>query len=171
MELHDYLNITDSKVRGVVVLKREDGSIVFSKENMIVQNGRKFIRDKFVKSAIIPFESFNTTLSSYSLSHIGFGNSDVVTEFSMTSLVSENLDFRTPVSILNTVIEENNTFIKFRAGIDRTASDTGYTLNEIGLIMTSSGSGEAALLFSRVVFDPVTVGSSERYEVEYYIYF
>lgn len=168
MELYDHLNVKDSKIRGVVILKKADGSIVFTKENMIVRDGRKFIRDKFIKSAIIPFNSFNTSLSSYSLSHIGFGNSDVITEFTMTSLVSENLELRTPISVLNTVIEENNTYIKFRASIDRTAADTGYTFNELGLIMTSENS---SLLFSRVVFDPITVGSSERYEVEYYIYF
>jgi len=168
MELNDYLNVTDSKVKGIVILKKEDGTIIFKRENMIVENGRKFIRDKFAKASLASFSSFNSDLSSYNLSHIGFGNSDVITEFTMTSLVSENLELRSTLTTLNTVVEDNNNYIKFRAGIDRTSSDTGYTLNEIGLIMTREND---SLLFSRVVFDPVTIGSSERYEVEYYIYF
>jgi hypothetical protein len=60
-------------------------------------------------------------------------------------------------------------FIKFSASMDRTALSTGYTVREIGLVLTAEG--EDDLLFSRAVFDPITVAAGEIYQVDYYIYF
>jgi hypothetical protein len=45
IKLSDTFRVSDSKIRGYVILRREDGSIVFKKENMIVEKGRKYIRD------------------------------------------------------------------------------------------------------------------------------
>jgi hypothetical protein len=45
--LKDSVNISDSKIRGIVVLEREDGTIVFKKENMIVEGGRNYIKNIF----------------------------------------------------------------------------------------------------------------------------
>jgi hypothetical protein len=174
MEFNDYLNISDSKIRGVVILKREDGTIVFKKENMIVQNGRKFIRDKFAKFGISALSEYTSSLMSYNLSYVLFGNSDVITEYTMTQLVSPapNNETNQNISIGNVSVEEVNMFVKFRATLDRTGKQTGYTAKELGFMLkdTSSSPGPD-LLFSRIVFDPITIGASEKYELEYYIYF
>jgi hypothetical protein len=45
IKLSDTFRVSDSKIRGYVVLKKEDGSIVFKKENMIVEKGRKYIKE------------------------------------------------------------------------------------------------------------------------------
>jgi hypothetical protein len=170
MKIYERSNINDSKITGIVVIKNKDGRIILKKENMIVENGREFIRDKFAKNAGIgSFSSgYSGTYLDYSLTHIGFGNSDVVTQYTMTSLISEEEDLRTPLSSANVAKGTSEPYLKFTASVDRTNKATGYTLREIGLFITFE---ELSTLFSRVVFDPIPIAAGERYEVEYYIYF
>jgi hypothetical protein len=171
MRIEEQVNITDSKVRGVVVVTKKDGTIVLKKENMIVQNGRKFIRDKFAAAGIAGQSAFSTLLSNYSLSHLSFGNSPKATEYTMTALDGEIDDTaRVPLSASNTVIEANSMFIRFRAELSRVDKTTGYAATEVGLFITSTGD-TTGLLFSRAVFDPITIGPGETYEIDYYIYF
>jgi hypothetical protein len=174
MKMNDYVNITDSKIRGVVILKKEDGTVVFKKENMIVQNGRKFIRDKFAAAGISALSEYSSSLLSYNLSYIQFGNSDVITEYTMTSLVSPNISLVPNVNISNTnaSVEETSMFIKFNAVLDRAIDAASYTASELGLVLKDTAASPGPdLLFSRIVFDPITIGAGERYELEYYIYF
>jgi hypothetical protein len=171
MKIQENLNITDSKIRGVVVIKNADGTIILKKDNMIVQSGREFIMDKFSKAAGMGNFStdYDGNYTSYSLTHIGFGNSDVATEYSMTSLVSENVEFRNLLtSSLVTKSFTGTPFLKFKALLNLSSSTTGYELREIGLIMTTNSDSK---LFSRVVFDTIPIIAGENYEVEYYIYF
>jgi hypothetical protein len=171
MKVNDYVSVSDSRIRGVVVVKRADGTVVLRKENMIVQSGRRFIRDKFIASAIPALNSpvaFETDLTGFQLRFIGFGRSDVASEYDMESLVSEEVSQRSQITSQNVSAEGDSMFIKFNAEMDRTSEATGFTVREIGLIMTKE---EEDLLFSRVVFDPITVSPGERYEIEYYIYF
>jgi hypothetical protein len=178
MKIQENLNITDSKVKGVVVIKNSDGTIILKKENMIVASGREFIMDKFSKAANIGNFStaYTGTYTSYSLTHIGFGNSDVASQYSMESLVSENTLFRKVLSV--DIVEKSSTgtpFLKFKANLNLTNS-TGYELREIGLLMSivseaNSITYSSYTLFSRVVFDTIPIVSGENYEVEYYIYF
>lgn len=168
MRLQDQVNIRDSKIRGFVVLKKKDGTVVFKKENMIVESGRKFIREKFLVSGVLDQDTYVGDYADYSLTHIAFGNSDVVTEYSMTSLVSENTNLRISVSG-NTEADTAQMFVKFSGEIDLTTASEGYTVKELGLILTADGEDDD--LFSRVVFDPIVVAATETYTVEYYIYF
>jgi len=43
--LRDKMNLSDSKIRGHVYFRNENGDIIFSKENMIVASGREYIRN------------------------------------------------------------------------------------------------------------------------------
>jgi hypothetical protein len=43
--LKDSVDISDSKIRGIVVIEKEDGTILFRKENMIVATGRQYLRN------------------------------------------------------------------------------------------------------------------------------
>jgi hypothetical protein len=168
MELKDFLNISDSKIRGVVVMKNSNGKIIFERENMIVQSGRKFVRDVFVRNAIPALANF-AGLSNYKLTHIAFGNSDVITEYTMTSLQSEGI--RIPINETNTTVEESTMFMKFRGSVNRSDSQSGYTVRELGLVLTNPDNEQQDQLFSRIVFDPITIAPGESYEVEYYVYF
>jgi len=173
MKIYERSNINDSKIKGIVVIKDNNGKIIIKKENMIVKNGREFIRDKFALNAGIGNFSTNYTgtYTSYSLSHIAFGASDVITQYTMTSLISES--FRTVLSSANVAKGTTEPYLKFTASLDRTNQSTGYTLREIGLIIKTdpSNNNETGLLFYRVVFDPIPIAAGEKYEVEYYIYF
>jgi hypothetical protein len=169
MILQDQVNVTDSKIRGFVVLKKQDGTVVFKKENMIVESGRKFIREKFLIAGVSGQNSYLGDYAVYSLTHIGFGNSDVVTEYNMTSLVSENKSLRIPVVTQNTTADTAQMFIKFSGEVDLTTASEGYTVKELGLILTAEDEDDD--LFSRIVFDPIVIGATDTYTVEYYIYF
>jgi len=172
MKIHENLNIRDSKIKGIVVIKDSSGKIILKKENMIVESGREFIRDKFAANANIGDFStgYSGTYLNYSLSHIGFGSSDVVSQFNMTSLIAENVSLLPRAILNNSNVEKGTTdvFLKFKASVDRTNENLGYTLREIGLYMSLELS---FVLFSRVVFDPIPIAAGEKYEVEYYIYF
>jgi hypothetical protein len=170
-KISETVSVSDSKIRGVVVIKRQDGSIVLKKENAIVQNGRRFIRDKFIASGIAALSDFESDLTAYSLDKIAFGSSDVATEYDMESLVSPEALSELTISEVTGAAQadEGTMFIKFSASMDRTALSTGYTVREIGLVLTAEG--EDDLLFSRAVFDPITVAAGEIYQVDYYIYF
>jgi hypothetical protein len=170
MKIYERSSINDSKITGIVVIKNKDGKIILKKENMIVETGREFIRDKFAKNAGIGnfSEGYSGTYLDYSLTHIGFGNSDVVTQYTMTELISEDTELRTPLSSVNVNKGTVEPYLKFTANVDRINEATGYTLREIGLYLTS---GLIFTLFSRIVFDPIPIAAGEKYEVEYYIYF
>ena len=173
-KIEERVNVSDSKIRGVVVFKRQDGTIVLKKENAIVQNGRKFIRDKFVASGIAYLSAFESGLSTYTLNKIAFGSSDVATEYDMTELVAQDDETIVTIDEVSGAVEaeEGSMFIKFSAEMDRTSLSTGFTVREIGLILEDTSESPAAdLLFSRAVFDPITVAPGEKYQVEYYIYF
>jgi hypothetical protein len=167
--IEDRVGVSDSKIRGVVVIKRPDGTVLLRKENAIVQNGRKFIRDKFVSAGLPAATGFASPLSNYTLTKVGFGGSDVATEYTMTGLVNSGKEVALDSSKI--LAESDSMFVRFTAEMDRSAESTGYTIREIGLIMESSEESEGDLLFSRAVFDPITVAPGEKYQVEYYIYF
>jgi len=172
MKLTDKVNVHDSeRIRGVVVLKRADGTVVFRRDNMIVQTGRQFIRETFLKNALPTSFSSNLTgtLDGYKLSHIAFGRDGSATTFGMTSLVDERSNDRTAVSQSTTVANPGEMFVVFKGTLNNLQQSSAYTAQELGLILTKTGSPD--VLFSRVSFDPIPVSSGETYEVEYYIYF
>jgi hypothetical protein len=172
MKITESLNISDSKIRGVVVIKDWSGKIILKKENMIVESGRKIIRDVFIKNGIFVKSSFIGTYSSYLLTHVVFGSSDVASQSTMTALESEVLRVRLVES--DVVVADNSVQIKFKAIADLTNSLTGITIKELGLLAKKfEGNIETndETLFSRAVFDSIPVAAGEKYEVEYYIYF
>jgi len=77
--LKDFVNVSDSKIRGIVVLEKEDGTVVFKKENMIVEGGRNYIKNIFFTKISGGTES----RKAYSLK---FGTSTVLTQVGDTDL-------------------------------------------------------------------------------------
>ena len=165
MKINDYASITDSKVRGIVVIKDANGKILVQKENMIVEAGRKFIRDSFLAVALT---ETGLAYSEAKLTDIAFGGNDNITEYGMTELVSEFPNTRVPLTSGVYTVGTTDNNIKFTASLDRTNKDLGFVLRELGLIITN---GATTSLFSRVVFDPIPVAAGEKYTVEYFIYF
>jgi hypothetical protein len=68
--LQDTLRVSDSKIKGFVVMEREDGTTVFAKPNMIVKNGRNFIKDLVYNQVA----TNSTVKDPRKFSHIRFGS-------------------------------------------------------------------------------------------------
>jgi hypothetical protein len=77
--LKDSVNISDSKIRGIVVLEKEDGTIIFKKENMIVEGGRNYIKNLF-------FTKVSGGTESRKIYTLKFGTSTVLTQVGDTDL-------------------------------------------------------------------------------------
>jgi hypothetical protein len=77
--LKDSVNISDSKIRGVVVLEKEDGTIVFKKENMIVGAGRTYIKN-------LVYTKVTGGTESRKLYSLKFGTSTALTQVGDTDL-------------------------------------------------------------------------------------
>jgi hypothetical protein len=79
--LKDSVNISDSKIRGVVVLEKEDGTVVFKKENMIVEGGRNYIKNLF-------FTKVSGGTENRKIYTLKFGTSTALTEVGNTDLAA-----------------------------------------------------------------------------------
>jgi hypothetical protein len=79
--LNDSFRVSDSKIHGVVVIK-ENGKIIIKKENMIVGNGRSYIKN-LLSSKIFPL----TTTEDRKINSIKFG-----TVNTKTVVTSEDLN-------------------------------------------------------------------------------
>jgi hypothetical protein len=184
MRIEDHVNFKDSKVRGIVTLKRSDGTVVFTKENMIVQSGRRYLWEKFMQATNIIVSngeisaggigaSYTRQFDGYTLGELAFGSSGTATLFNQTALSREFSDAVVPRILLSNPSVElgssDNPYIKIVASVDNTSSGDNFTIHELGLFLTKADN--PSILFSRVVFDPIPVGSGDVYEVEYYIYF
>jgi hypothetical protein len=97
IHLSDSLKVSDSKIRGVVRLEREDGTVVFQKENMIVESGRRFIENK-------TFGDGDYASSDYKIDTIKFGTG--------TSLPTSSDDASTIVAEEEYSYENENEFDK-----------------------------------------------------------
>jgi hypothetical protein len=174
MTLKDFVSITDEKtVRGFVVFKKGD-VIIFEKENMIVSEGRRFIRELFINHGI-GITDYSSEFTGYQLKSLAFGSSGQANTQSTDSLRSEIPNRR--IAMSSTVYEASpgQTFIKFRGVLNLASAGEGVIIRELGLFLTATATplipSVTDKLFSRVVFDPIPVEPGESYEVEYYIYF
>jgi len=169
MIINDYISITDSKtVRGFVVLKRGN-DVIFAKENMIVSDGRKFIRELFIKNGLSETLSYSEQYSEYKLNALAFGSSGLATELSTVSLGSEISGKRVLLTENVVDLPTGEMYILFKGAINIAEDLDGVIIRELGLYLTHIT--QADKLFSRIVFDPIPVEPGESYEVEYYIYF
>lgn len=162
IRLEDSFNMTDSTIRGFVVLTKLDGTIVFKKENMIVEGGRTFIRNLAHDTLL------STKVETRTFGSIRFGAGLNPTTPTTTDLE----DFITGYSI---DLDKNN-IVKSVSGdplgltisVQLTGADGQYeATSELGLFLDD----DPATMFSRLVFDPVPITDGFEYNLTYYIYF
>jgi hypothetical protein len=178
LKIDDSASITDKigKVaRGVVTMRTLDGKIVFSKENMITKAGRKIILDSLTNDKVF-----------YSLSEVHIGSDNKIEDGETTTI---NTDPTKGIIISKGTIDSDHTKLAssgtaaFTESIDTTniaikiqifiavADPTNnFTASELGLVF-SDGTEANDILFSRVVFDPVAISTTEKYLVDYTLYF
>jgi hypothetical protein len=169
MKFEDNINISDSSsVKGYVVMKNSKGETLFKKENMIVQDGRKYIREKFIINSLLSDNSFSSTYTQafqgYKLSKIGYGSSGLATLLTTTALADPRI--YSTLEAQNIEASGTSLFIIFKASVVLTES---FTIRELGLFLTKALSEDK--LFSRLVFDPISLEAGETYTIDYYLYF
>ena len=77
--LQDTLRVSDSKIKGFVVMQDQEGKTIFAKSNMIVEAGRNYIMD-------LVYEQLDDQSNVYKFSSIKFGTSNLTSTPGMTAL-------------------------------------------------------------------------------------
>lgn len=171
MNIEDRIEITDSgSIRGYVVFKKADGTVLFAKNNMIVAKGRKYIRELFIRNAFKNevITSYSDEYAGYKLSLLAFGSNGTATSLSTDGLGSKKTAH--DVELTSRLIEIGDRHIVFKGSIIIRVGEE-FTLREIGLYLTKDSEDNNNILFSRVVFDPIPLAADDTYSVDYYIYF
>jgi hypothetical protein len=149
--LNDSFRVSDSKVKGYVVIK-QDGKIILRKENMIVENGRKYIKN-LVLSKITETRKINSIKFGTGTAPVSSNNTSLQTviseyDLNITSLAWEEYtetDYSSGSNNPNPVIVGdyfyNTSSNELLIGISGTPSDTwteaeNYT---IGTLLPTSG--------------------------------
>jgi len=182
MQIKDKFIVSDSGfIKGVVTMKKKDGTIIFTKENMIVQTGRDYFRELIIlgslPQSIITTKSFTPQFDGYVISHMGFGRSGTATILTQTDLASPDEGFIFSLTESYIDLDADQKAMVFKGIIDNINGSYGFSSQELGLYITDEAENnlETKLankkLISRIVFDPIPVPSGDEYEVEYYIYF
>lgn len=172
----DEIQIDDRPlVKGVVVLRDDNGKIIFKKNNMIVNAGRKYLQKLFFQS--ISTRAQPTLYSTNVNVIVGTGSS--VTTASMTKDNFENaVELVSSKSTNNTFITESNEndepYLIFKLKV-RGEGTTAFNMSELGIVLDykldPNDADTTSNLFSRIVFDPLPFTSSNSYDLDYYMYF
>jgi len=169
MMVNDYVKVQDNiGPKGYVIFKKADGTVLFEKENMVVAEGRKYIREIFITNSFLTSGFvYNKEYTDYELTKIAFGAAGNATALDIEALGSIINDPK--LELTKEIIEASNgqMYIVFKGSI---TPDTGQIIRELGLYL-SNGTPAEDILFSRVVFDPVPVEADETYNLNYYLYF
>lgn len=175
MRIEDKVKFTDNiGPKGYVIMKKSDGTVLFEKENMIVTEGRKYLRELFILNAFPSDFSYSNEYitesdsTSYKLRRFGFGSSGIATQLGSTDLGTL---IGTKIAVTKEILEASNgqmyTILK-----GSLTPSSGSVIRELGLFLGNDAASDTNdKLFSRVVFDPIPVEEGETYDIDYYIYF
>lgn len=167
-------------MRGTFILK-ENGRVIQSGHNMIVQSGRNFIRDLFIDALeITPKNTGGAAAQSNDEPSptskytpiIKLGTSNVGSSLTMTDLASEITSAKADTDIKYIDIPSTGlSRVVFTIEITGSAENANV-IQEIGLFIKDNNSNPTTdTMFSRIVVDPVYLRSGTKYSIEYSIYF
>lgn len=157
INIRDYFKIDDShsKVRGFVFAYDENGNLVFTKENMIVKEGRKLIFNAITSGTL--FDARKLTAK------VGSGTN--MTEETSTKLgneIIENIDISGTTTEIKT---DSELYIKFSFSVNpKSTISEPIEISELGLFNGNT-------MFSRLVFQSYTLTNGSTLKFDYYIYF
>lgn len=186
------------KIKGVVNIY-EDNKLIMQKHNLIVADGRKFIKDIFESlafaklsentesSIITAIGDSENTYKNYKFYKICFGETGkniiaTTPELKLEDLVrDDNVEFRYLYNSGDTSktasVWSHMTDRYFKIALEFSGTIISQkSISEIYITIAEyeDGFDENKLnekLFSRVVFDPRVVSAGSSYKIEYYIYF
>jgi len=183
INIKDYFKVDDShsRVRGFVVMRKENGDIVFAKENMIVKTGRTAIFNAVTSGTDISFTKIvygsGSQLPVEGDTALKNAISAYSTDLTSTSTINKIYDANDDLDAVltadaNGMVQTNvmetsasNLYIRFCSTITGTAVNTSAYIRELGIICGTD------TLFSRIVFEGIPISSSTTYYLTYYIYF
>ena len=198
IEMSDTVNVSDNNgIRGVVSCFL-NGKHLFTKHNTIVNFGRQFIEASFLKhfitgsTTLFEFEDGDgKSLENYKLYrvYLGTGSQGTISTFSKESFQkikdAEGNDVKNYYQSFESIAENmeiklSNKSIQFKCHFDGDENNPA-TIQELAIFIApyefnenteelefNDGNSE---IFSRLVFDPITVGAGSSFDLEYYIYF
>ena len=150
LQLQDSFRVSDSKITGYVVIK-ENGKIIVKKENMIVEGGRKYIKDRVFGA------------SAATINKIVFGtNTKVVESNDSLGTISQYRSYSVGSGL--TINTSANRDVVITVTLTKLTDDA--SISELGLVLSDNET-----LFSRLVFDAIPLTADHTYEITYYIYF
>lgn len=173
--IKDQVEVGDCPLHGYITIQDHNGKYLVKKHNMIVNSGREYLLNK----------AFDNTEETRTIKYIYFGQSENLTEPSMTANdinVTYKYELQSDDEDGNGYFELNSTqnYIIIKTKFINNPSTTETTIKEIGLLFSNydEDDDDAAkeknktALFSRVVHEPITIGPRmSSYTVTYYVYF
>ncbi len=153
-----------NNIRGVVRLETIDGKLIFEKENMIVDNGRKYLVN------LIHNKIAGTSSEARKIATLRFGSGTGITQNSDNALNTVISAFDTTITSVNTVILGSSEPIGIKVTVNKvgtTEATNPQMISEMGLFLDGSGTQ----MFSRLIFEPVPFTQDTTYKLTYFIYF
>lgn len=171
LNLNDTFKINDShsRIRGFVTMRKENGDIIFSKENMIVKTGRAAILN-----AILPGEN-ETKRDLKNIKFFLSENQDLTTAEDDYTKIKDSIKLLKGISPEMYTKYNDNLYIHYEISfrIDEN-SNSKFKASSAGILLSDNISNDMSdndILFSRVVFPATSITPNTNYYVDYYIYF
>ena len=180
INVKDTVQIRDYIPRGIVVMEDIDGKIIFRKENMILEAGRKAIlKSVFTENNIeftglvIGMDGSSSTSDMESLKEPfkdSEGNNKVI-ELVIPKTTDELEEDEYIVD--KGLINDKDLTILLKTEPIQLKNFEGGLLREIGLLIKDKDDDENDIdvLFSRLSVDPTPLSAQMEYTIKYYIYF
>jgi len=117
--IKDTLRVSDSKIKGFVIMQDQDGKTIFAKSNMIVEAGRNFIMD------LVYNQVATAVMDTRSFSHIEFGSGNGIT-------TPDHTELETPITAITDIDITSDTDLVWSEVI--TTYSTGTSLPATAVI-------------------------------------
>ena len=183
----DAFNISDKKnsspVKGVVVMRDEEGHIIFKKNNLVVYSGRKligFLFARMIGANENQFSNMPTYDNPYNVKLLLGTNTSATLDSNNLNTFTDVHEMTIDPSQYNLTATEDDIYVKFTFSIAGSGLNA-INMSELGLKLvlptaiqsntTNQLDLEKEFLFSRIVFDPMPFTSGTTYTLEYYLYF
>ena len=152
-------------IKGVVsLIDKNTGKVLFTKHNMITNDGRAYIKNLFITANKSLFP--NTEAENRTIAKIKFGQGRVMAKAEDTALNSEMTG--AVLDITNETVNIDSEGIQITADVaNLKARDdvSASVVSELGIFLSDD------TMFSRIAFDPIPYDAESTFTIIYKIYF
>lgn len=181
--LEDLVGIGDSVgPKGFVIITDKDGKIIVKKHNIILENGRNYIFEKFIlnalSSSILSESSYTEKFSNYKIKNLHF--------FDDGKGLPEYTDMELPEAGLRITKDIENSKISIQPSLYNQGIRLPYlalesellfdetnigTLSYVSGLMITISNGSNEIPITKIKFDKIPVYTTAELSLKYYIYF